>query len=72
MLRPDPAQRQRFESILANLHERLAEAKRMGWLGEVDGIEISIRAAEEKLGQMTQIVRLTLERRRPNGENPTP
>lgn len=44
----------------------------MGWLGEVDGIEISIRAAEEKLGQMTQIVRLTLERRRPNGENPTP
>lgn len=44
----------------------------MGWLGEVDGIEISIRAAEEKLGQMTQLVRLTLERRRPNGENPTP
>lgn len=67
MLRPDPAQRQRLESIRANLHERLAEAKRMGWLGEVDGIEISIRAAEDKLGQMTQIVRLTLERRRPGG-----
>tara|TARA_B100000378_G_scaffold238978_1_gene206650 strand:- start:182 stop:1207 length:1026 start_codon:yes stop_codon:yes gene_type:complete len=72
MLRPDPAQRHRLETILANLHERRAEAKRMGWLGELEGIEISIRAAEEKLGQMSQIVRLTLERRRPDGENPTP
>ncbi|MFJ4999663.1 hypothetical protein ACIP5T_16030 [Microbacterium sp. NPDC088619] len=67
MLRPDPAQRQRLESILANLHERLAEAKWMGWLGEVNGIEISIGAAEDKLRQMTQIARLTLERRRPGG-----
>jgi len=67
MLRPDPTQPQRLESILANLHERLAEAKTMGWLGEVDGIEISIGAAEDKLRRMTQIVRLTLERRRPGG-----
>jgi len=65
MLRPDPAQRQRLESIRANLVERRGEATRMGWLGELEGIEISLRAADEKLAQMTRIVRLTLERRAP-------
>lgn len=72
MLRPDTAQRHRLETVLANLHERWAEAKRTGWLGELEGIKISIGVAEEKRGQMSQIVRLTLERRRPDGENPTP
>ncbi|MFS0733869.1 site-specific integrase [Microbacterium sp. 1P10UB] len=65
MLRPDPAQRQRLESIRANLVERRGEATRMGWNGELEGIEISIRAADDKLSQMTRIVRLTLARRRP-------
>lgn len=66
MLRPDPAQRRRLESIRANLLERRGEATRMGWRGELEGIEISLRAADEKLAQMSRIVRLTLERRRPD------
>ena len=66
MLRPDPAQRRRLESIRANLVERRGEAIRMGWRGELEGIEISLRAADEKLAQMSRIVRLTLERRRPD------
>jgi integrase len=63
MLRPDPVQRHRLESIRANLVERRGEAARMGWQGELEGIEISLRAADEKLSQMSRIVRLTLERR---------
>ena len=66
MLRPDPAQRHRLESIRANLVDRRGEATRMGWRGELEGIEISLRAADEKLEQMTRIVRLTLERRPPS------
>ncbi len=52
MLRPDPAQQHRLEEIIANLHARLAEAHTQGWLGEVDGLETSITAAEHKLTQM--------------------
>ncbi|MFD4420240.1 tyrosine-type recombinase/integrase [Agromyces sp. NPDC058484] len=64
MLRPDPEQRRRLEALRGNLVERQAEARRMGWMGELEGIEISLRAADEKLSQMSTIVRLTLERRR--------
>ena len=52
MLRPDPAQHHRLEEIVNNLHDRLAEAKRQGWYGEVDGLETSISAAERKLASM--------------------
>lgn len=52
MLRPDPAQQPRLEEIIANLGERLAEARERGWLGDVDGLETSLAAAEQKLVQM--------------------
>jgi len=52
MLRPDPAQQHRLEEIIANLHDRLSEARERGWLGEVDGLEASIIAAEQKLVAM--------------------
>ena len=35
----------------------------MGWLGELEGIEISLRAADDKPAQMTNIVHLTIGRR---------
>lgn len=66
MLRPDPVQRRRLDEIRVNLLERQGEAKRMGWLGELEGIEISLRAADEKLAQMSRIVHLSLERRPPH------
>jgi len=58
MLCPDPAQRGRLEQIVVNLDERLIEARERGWLGEVEGIEVSIAAAHEKLGQISRIVSL--------------
>jgi hypothetical protein len=34
----------------------MAEAKREGWLGEVDGLEVHLAGAEQKLSQLDQIV----------------
>lgn len=62
MLRPDPSQRPRLEEIAANLGERLEEARARGWLGEVEGIEVSMSAAQEKLDRMSHIVSLGLPR----------
>ena len=39
MLWPDPAQRDRLAEIRDNLHARIAEAEREGWLGEVEGLQ---------------------------------
>ncbi|MEV0580837.1 site-specific integrase [Streptomyces sp. NPDC050392] len=52
MLRPDPAERPRLVEIRDNLIDRIAEAKREGWLGEVEGLETSLAGAEDKLAQM--------------------
>jgi hypothetical protein len=52
LLRPDPAQRGRLEEIRDNLVARIAEAEREGWLGEVEGLQVSLTGAEEKLRQL--------------------
>jgi hypothetical protein len=52
MLRPDPAQHQRLEAIIASLDQRITEAVEHGWLGEIDGLRTSRTAAEQKLVQM--------------------
>lgn len=52
LLRPDPAQRGRLEEIRDNLIARIAEAEREGWLGEVEGLKVSLAGAEEKLRQL--------------------
>jgi integrase len=52
LLRPDPAQRPRLEEIRANLHDRIAEAEREGWLGEIEGLQTSLAGAEDKLAQI--------------------
>ena len=52
MLRPDPAQHRRLEEIIANLHERLAEARDRGWLGEIEGLQASLAGADQKLASM--------------------
>ncbi|MFE6963061.1 hypothetical protein [Streptomyces sp. NPDC057696] len=41
-----------MEEIHANLLDRLREAKKQGWLGEVAAIEASLAAAEQKLAAM--------------------
>ncbi|WP_405720935.1 hypothetical protein [Streptomyces sp. NBC_00046] len=52
LLRPEPSQRDRLIEIRDNLLDRIAEAQREGWLGEVEGLEISLAGAEEKLAQL--------------------
>jgi hypothetical protein len=52
LLRPDPAQRARLVQIRDNLLDRIAEAHTEGWLGEVDGLNVSLAAARNKIGQL--------------------
>ncbi|MGP3925655.1 hypothetical protein [Streptomyces sp. 8N616] len=52
LLRPDPAQRARLVDIRDNLIARIAEAEREGRLGEVEGLQVSLVAAEEKIAQL--------------------
>lgn len=54
LLRPDPAQRTRLLEVRDNLLARIAEARRHGWLGEVDGLQISLAGAREKLTHLDQ------------------
>ena len=57
LLRPSPAQRQRIVEIRDNLLDRIAEAQREGWHGEVEGLQISLTAANAKLAQLDQMTR---------------
>ena len=55
LLRPDPAQRPRLTQIRDNLITRIGEAHREGWPGEVEGLQVSLAAARQKLAQMGEI-----------------
>jgi integrase len=48
---PDPAQRSRIAEIRDNLLARIAEAEREGWLGEIEGLRVSLAGAEDKLAK---------------------
>jgi len=54
MLRPDPAQRARLVEIQDNLRTRIDEARRNGWVGEVEGLAVSLAGARQKLAQVDQ------------------
>ncbi|MCW3819725.1 hypothetical protein ONA91_35350 [Micromonospora sp. DR5-3] len=55
LLRPDPASRHRLEEIRNNLLARIDEARREGWLGEVDGLQVSLAGAQQKLAQLDEL-----------------
>jgi hypothetical protein len=59
LLRTDPAQRPRLAAIRDNLTARIAEAEQQGWLGEAEGLKVSLAAADAKL---TQVDALTARR----------
>jgi hypothetical protein len=59
LLWPDPAQRERLVDIRDNLKARIAEAEREGWLGEVEGLQVSLSAADEKLARIERRSRTT-------------
>jgi hypothetical protein len=49
---PELAQRPRIAEIHANLLARIAEAEREGWLGEIEGLKVSLAGAADKLAQI--------------------
>jgi len=54
MLRVDPRQRHRLAEIIANLGDRITEARASGWHGEVQGLQVSLDAARAKMASMTR------------------
>jgi integrase len=52
LLWPDPTQRSRLVEIRDNLRDRIVEAQREGWIGEVQGLQISLAGADDKLAQL--------------------
>lgn len=55
LLRPDPTARQRLAQIRDNLIARITEAETNRWLGEAEGLKVSLTGARAKLAQMDQI-----------------
>jgi len=68
MLRVSPRQRPRLIEIIRNLGERISEARMNGWLGEVQGLEVSLEAAKRKLISLDR----SLERNRNTGRSTSP
>lgn len=52
LLRPEPTQRHRFVEVHENLLARIEEASREGWLGEAEGLRVSVAAVKQKLAQL--------------------
>ncbi|MFF1482138.1 hypothetical protein ACFVYD_32070 [Streptomyces sp. NPDC058301] len=46
-----------MEEIRDNLVARIAEAEREGWLGEVEGLRVSLAGAEDKLAQIDATIK---------------
>ena len=55
-MRVEPGQRQRLADIRGNLTARISEAQREGWLGEAEGLKVSLAAAEAKLAQVDGLI----------------
>jgi hypothetical protein len=54
VLQIDPRQRPRLIEIIQNLRERIREARGNGWLGEVEGLQVSLDAATAKLNNLSR------------------
>jgi len=57
LLWPDATQRDRLVEIRDNLLARIAEGEREGWLGEVEGLQVSLAGANDKLAQLDRRAR---------------
>jgi hypothetical protein len=52
MLRSDPAHRARLTGFRDNFLARITEAEREEWLGEIEGLEVSLAGAQDKLASL--------------------
>lgn len=65
MLRISPRQRPRLIEIIRNLTDRITEARMNGWLGEVQGLQVSLTKAKEKLTSLDRSQERTRRRTGP-------
>jgi hypothetical protein len=56
MLCPDSTQRPCLKELIESLEGRKVEAEQHGWFGELEGIEISLSAARDKLVRIREQV----------------
>ncbi|MBF6094965.1 site-specific integrase [Nocardia cyriacigeorgica] len=56
MLRVTPTQRPRLVEIIRNLTDRITEARMNKWLGEVEGLKVSLEAAKRKLSALDRSI----------------
>ena len=56
LLRVDPRARPRLVTIIENLRARIDEARANGWLGEIQGLQISLDAAKRKLASLDRSI----------------
>jgi hypothetical protein len=54
-LRVDLGQRHRLAEIITNLGDRITEARANGWLGEVQGLQVSLDAARAKMANLVKL-----------------
>jgi hypothetical protein len=54
MLRVDPRQKGRLAERIINLKDRISEAKANGWRGEVQGLQVSLDAAQAKMASLVR------------------
>uniref|UniRef100_A0AAU2VG00 Transposase n=1 Tax=Streptomyces sp. NBC_00003 TaxID=2903608 RepID=A0AAU2VG00_9ACTN len=67
MLQVSPRQRARLVEIIHNLNDRITEARMNGWAGEIQGLQVSLTKAKEKLTALDR----SLQRTRGNGHGVT-
>ncbi|WP_206311691.1 hypothetical protein [Streptomyces sp. DASNCL29] len=58
----DPSQRRRLIEIIRSLTDRIDEAKLNGWLGEAEGLKVSLEAAQKKLIALDRASSATAQR----------
>lgn len=68
MLRVVPRQRPRLIEIIRNLDDRITEARMNNWLGEVEGLKVSLDAAKRKLASLDRSIERS---RRAHSAGPT-
>ena len=66
VLRVDPAQRFRLVEIRDNLTARITEADSEGWIGEAEGLRVSLVATEEKLDHIDRRARRAVQLNMPS------
>jgi hypothetical protein len=59
MLRVNPNMLPRLDELEADLHQRRERAISQGWLGEIEGIDLTLRFLKDKRDQTKRLMSIT-------------